>query len=207
MSPMRWSATGWLLVYVFLLLPLPVLAEPITRAEVESFLVSVETALRDRDMAAVAESLAPSVTLRFKVLSAQGDEMVELDRDAYLRSIAGVLESVSDYQFQVAVEEIRIENQGDRARVRLTVRERLVWPDREQYSTTMETVVVERVDGALRATEIVGVVRIEEGLQEVHLVSALPLPGSAQLHSAFFRSGGAEYNSAIAGSWEVALSY
>ena len=174
MLPKRWSAAGWLLLCCVLVLPLPVLAQSITRTEAQEFVKSVEAALEARDMVAVADSLAPSATLRFVVRSHRGDETVELDRDSYIQSISSVLESVTDYQFQVTVDEIRIENQGERARLRLTVRERLVWPDREQYSTTMETVVVERVDGKLRATEIVGVVRIEEGLQEVHLVGWRP---------------------------------
>lgn len=170
MFPMRCSAAAWIAVIIVLTLPSPVLAEAISRAEVEDYLAGVEQALRDRDMGAVAEALAPSVVLRFQVRSSHGsEEVVVLDRDGYMRSIAAVLGSVEDYQFRVTVDEITIEQQGARARVRLTVRERLVWPHREQHSTTTEVVVVERVDGRLRATEIHGKVMIEEGLIEVHL--------------------------------------
>lgn len=169
MFPTYGSAAGWLLLGLLLVLSPLAMAQPISEAEVETFLEEVETALRNRDMEAVAETLAPSATLHFIVRSQDGDEPVILDRDSYMRSISRTLGSVDDYQFSVTVQEIRIENEGQQAQIQLTVREHLVWPDREQSSTTMETVVVERIDGRLRATEIRGVVLMDDEPQGLHL--------------------------------------
>ena len=138
--------------------------EAISEAEVRAFLDEISQAVRDKDTAAIADAIAPDALLSFRIRTAEKEETVELNRDEYIFMLEQILPTLIDYEFDVEVKEIAIEESGERAKLVVHVRERLVWPERKQDSFTVETMLVERRGGRLLIVLVAGEVDVQEAI-------------------------------------------
>lgn len=142
-------------------------AEPITAEEVETFLDETRTAIMAKDIDFIAASIAPDATISFHYDSLGTDEPITLNRDEYIAALAKVFATTVALEIEIDIKDIEIDPAGKSARVTLTVRERVIWPDREQHSVNEEILLLARYQGRLVAVVITGQARLADPLLTV----------------------------------------
>lgn len=120
----------------------------LTRANIETFLASIDTAIEARDVSAIEAVLAPDLKVFVtNVPSADGPQKIEMSRDEYVKSMKENFAVAEAYKYSRSKLAIEILDGGQKAIVKDMVTEDVTVQGQKIHSVTNETTTIELRDG------------------------------------------------------------